>query len=98
MKVIINTRGSGKSKQLLETASKIKNAIILTQDKRAFEVKMKSYGYHNIEIIDYDDLKNDNYPFDAIIFVHNGDKLLSYLLNHYYGLELGGFTATMEEN
>lgn len=97
MKVIINSRGVGKSKQLLEAASAVPNSIILTQDKRAFEVKEKSYGYHNIPIIDYNDLKNDNYPVDATIFVHNGDKLLYYLMDKYYGLNLGGFTATMED-
>ena len=98
MKIIINTRGSGKAKQLLEAASKVENAVILTQDKRAFEVKMKSYGYYGIKVIDYNDLKEDNYPFDGIVFIHNGDKLLSYLLDNYYGLKLGGFTATMEKN
>ena len=97
MKVVINKRGSGKTKALLEAANNTPNAIFLTQDKRAFEVKAKSYGYHNINIIDYQDLKEDNYPVDAIVFVHNGDKLLYYLLDKYYNLNLGGFTATMED-
>ena len=96
MNVIIDGRGSGKAKKLLEAAEKTPRSIILAQDKRAFEVKAKSYGFHNVKIIDYNDLKNDNYPLDATVFVHNGDKLLYYLLDKFYGLTLSGFTATIE--
>ena len=97
MKVIIDKRGSGKIKQLLETANEIPNSIILTQDKRALKVKAHSYGYENLEIIDYQDLRNDNYPIGATVFVHNGDKTLYHLLDNYFGLNVGGFTATMED-
>lgn len=55
MKTII----CGKAQELLAFARK-KNATILTQDKRAFQVKAESYGYNDIAIIDYDDLQHDN--------------------------------------
>ena len=98
MKIIINTRGSGKSKQLLEIASKTENGVVLTQNKQGLQVKAKNYGFNNLKIIDYDDLEHDRFPLDAILFVHNGDKMLSFLLQHFYSVELGGFTATMEDN
>lgn len=96
MIAIINGRGSGKAKQLLTAAHEAGNSIVLTQDKRALQVKAHSYGFNDITIIDYEDLKNDNYPFGAKLFVHNGDKLLQYLLDTYYGLNLVSFTATTE--
>ena len=96
MITIIDGRETGKTKKLLETA-KEKDAIILTQDKRAFEVKAKSYGYSNITILDYEDLENDNYDLNRPLMIHNGDKLLYYLMDRYYGLSVVGFTATQED-
>ena len=95
MFTIIDVRGSGKTKKLLEVARE-KHAIILTQDKRAFRVKAKSYGYENIKIIDYEDLENDDYDIDEPILIHNADKVLDYLFDRYYGLKPIGFSATLE--
>jgi hypothetical protein len=95
MITIINERGTGKAQQLLETARK-KNAIILTQDKRAFRVKAHSYGYDDISILDYEDLENDDYNLDSPILIHNADKVLDYLFDRYYGLKPIGFSATQE--
>lgn len=97
MFTIIRCRDSGKAKELLKTARKA-NAFIITQDKRSFQVKAHGYGYDDIEIVDYDDLKNDNYPLGAPAVIHNGDKMLSWLLNHFYNIELAGFTATLEDS
>ena len=97
MITIIQNRGTGKAKKLLETARE-KNATIITQDKRAFEVKAKSYGFSDVEILDYEDLEDDNYTIDKPVLVHNGDKFLEYLLDRYYGLDIVGFSATQEED
>ena len=97
MKTIIKGRGTGKAKELLEYCRKTPNSFILTQDKRAFQVKANSYGYSDILIIDYNDLKNDNYPLDGIAYVHNGDKVLYELLKNFYGIEVAGFSATEEQ-
>lgn len=96
MITIIQNRGTGKAKKLLETARE-KNATIITQDKRAFEVKAKSYGFSDVEILDYEDLEEDNYTIDKPVLVHNGDKFLEYLLDRYYGLNIIGFSATQED-
>ena len=96
MITIIQNRGTGKAKKLLETARE-KNATIITQDKRAFEVKAKSYGFSDVEILDYEDLEDDNYTIDKPVLVHNGDKFLEYLLDRYYGLNIVGFSATQED-
>lgn len=95
MITIIGTRGSGKSKQLLEQA-RANNAIILTKDKRGFEVKKKSYGYEDIDILDYEDLENDNYDLARPILIHNVEAVIDYLFDRYYGLKPIGFSATKE--
>ena len=96
MITIIQNRGTGKAKQLLEAAHK-NNATIITQDKRAFEVKAKSYGFSNVEILDYEDLENDDYTINKPVLIHNGDNFLEYLLDRYYGLKPIGFSATQED-
>ena len=96
MLTIIRDRDSGKAHQLLEAARKL-NCAILTQDKHAFEVKANSYGFEDVPIIDYDDLKNDNYDYGGNILIHNGDKVLQWLFDYFYGLEVKGFSATVSK-
>lgn len=96
MITVIGARGSGKAKQLLEQARE-NNAAILTKDKRGFEVKKKSYGYDDVEILDYDDLEADNYELYKPILIHNVEAILDYLFDRYYGLKPIGFSATKEE-
>ena len=97
MLTIIRDRDSGKARQLLEAARK-QNCAILTQDKNAFSVKAHSYGFDDIQIIDYDDLKNDNYEYGGNILIHNGDKVLGWLFDYFYGINVKGFSATAMEN
>ena len=96
MKIIIDGRGTGKAKQLLEAAAQTENSAILTQDKRALEVKANSYGIKDVKIFDYEDLENDEIGIYTNLYIHNADKFLVYILNRYYALKLGGFTATLE--
>ena len=96
MKVIIRTRDSGKAKELLEYANE-KGAAILTQNKRAFRVKADSLGFKDVEIIDYEDLRYDNYSLDTPIVIHNADKAIQFFADKYYGVSVIGFTATQEE-
>jgi len=96
MLTIIKERNSGKAKELLEIARK-NNAIIVTQDKRAFAVKAHSYGYDDVEVIDYEDLDNDDYSIERPALIHNGDKMLDWLMDRFYGLKVIGFSATKEK-
>lgn len=95
MITIIGARGSGKAKELLEQAH-ANNAIILTKDKRGFEVKAKAYGFNNIKILDYEDLENDDYNLTQPILIHNVEYYLDYMTDRYYGLKVIGFSATQE--
>ena len=97
MITIIRNRDSGKAKQLMEIARK-NNCAIITQDKAAFEVKAHSYGYDDIQIYDYNDLKDDTYSFGEHVLIHNGDKMLAWLLDYFYGIEVDGMSATCDEN
>ena len=95
MKTIIRSRDSGKAKELLTYAQE-NHATVLTQDKRALQVKADNYGLHDINIMDYEDLENDDYDICTPIVIHNADKFLTYVLDRYYGLNPIGFTATEE--
>lgn len=95
MITIIQNRGTGKAKKLLEIARE-NGAIIITQDKRAFEVKAKSYGFSDIEILDYEDLEDDNYTIDKPVLIHEVNHILPYLLDRYYGLKVIGYSGTLE--
>lgn len=90
---IIRDRDSGKAKELLAAAREL-NCSILTQDKKAFEVKAKGYGYPDVNIIDYEDLKNDNYEYGGDILIHNGDKVFEWIFDYFYGINVKGFSAT----
>ena len=70
MKVIIDGRGTGKAKQLLEAAAQTENSAILTQDKRALEVKANSYGIKDVKIFDYEDLENDEISIYTNLYIH----------------------------
>lgn len=96
MITIIQNRGTGKTKKLLEIANK-NNAAILTSDKRALKVKAQSYNLDDSLIYDYEDLENDIFPIGAPIYIHSIENLISYLMDRYYGVEIEGFTATSNE-
>ena len=96
MLTIIDERDSGKAEKLLAAARRY-NAFIITQNKRAFQVKAHNLGYDDITIVDYDDLQLDNYPIALPALVHNGDKMLRWLLNKYFLIEALGFSATKED-
>ncbi len=97
MLTIIRDRDSGKAKQLLEAARKA-NCAILTQDKHSFEVKARGYGFEDVPIIDYEDLKDDNYEYGGNILIHNGDKVLEWIFDYFYGINVLGFSATEVNN
>ena len=95
MLAIIRDRDSGKAHQLLEAARE-NNAFIITQDKRAFQVKAHGYGFDDVPIVDYQDMIGNEYPAQKFAMVHNGDKMLAWFLERF-GIELIGYTATVEE-
>lgn len=93
---IVGPRGSGKTTQLFEKAKEL-NAMILTTNSRALREKARAKGYKDLEIIGFGDLDNDNFSFRKTLLVDNGEYVLRGLLNKFYGLDMIGFTATMED-
>lgn len=96
MKAIIRNRDSGKAYELLEYASRVE-AIVLTSNKAALQVKANAYGFDNLTIIDYEDLENGNYYYGQPLVIHNSDKLLQKIFADKYGLWLIGYSATLED-
>lgn len=95
MKAIIRRRDSGKAAELLQFARE-NDAVVLTENKRAFEVKAKALGYGDVKIVEASDLLFDDYFGDKLV-VHNADKWLSTLFSSTYGMKMIGFSATEEE-
>lgn len=93
MKTVIRSRDSGKAKELLQYARDNK-AFVVSQNKRALQVKAKALGYDDVMIIDYEDLSNE--IFEGNIVIHNVDKWLKEIFYNTYGLNVIGFSATEE--
>lgn len=98
MKIIIQKRGTGKSKELMKAALDTPQGAILAYDKRAIKVKATNYGFDDLPIYDYSDLEKDNVPLDSKLFVLNGERFLQYLVDRYYNMEVLGFTATIDND
>lgn len=96
MKTIIRQRDSGKAKDLLQYASE-NNAIVVSGDKRAFKVKAESYGIDNVEIIDYNDLWEDNFDATRPLVIHNGDKMLKWMIDKFFNATVIGMSATVSK-
>lgn len=96
MKTIIRGRDSGKAKELLQYA-RDNNALVVTENKRAFQVKANSIGYKDVTIVDYEDLSNIDFSneFSSIV-IHNADKWLEEVFWNSYALKVIGFSATEE--
>lgn len=96
MKTIIRGRDSGKAKELLEYARE-NNALVVTENKRAFQVKANSLGYKDVTIVDYEDLSNTDFTneFSSIV-IHNADKWLEEVFANSFYLKVIGFSATEE--
>lgn len=92
MKVIARPVGTGKTKELLQYAAD-HNGQVLTTDKRALQVKAKSYGI-NVGIIDlYDYLYDDNYDHDKYLYIHKLEDVTQELLKE----QIAGFSIALEE-
>jgi len=96
MKTIIRGRDSGKAKELLQYARENK-ALVVTENKRAFQVKANSLGYEDITIVDYEDLSNIDFSNEfSFIIIHNVDKWLEEVFANSFALKVIGFSATEE--
>ena len=82
MKVL--TMPKGKTRYLLEYSSK-NQVPIITSNKHTLEIKAHEYGIDNAKILDYEDLDDDNFEIGECV-VHNGDEVLTWLLDRFYGL------------
>lgn len=94
---IIGPRGTGKTTKLFELARE-NNAMILTSNSRALREKAKSLEYRDLEIIGFGDLDNDNFSLGKDVMVDNAEIVLQKLLDHFYGINMTGFTANQENN
>lgn len=96
MKVIARPRGTGKTKELIETAAATEG-LILTTNKRALKKKAEAYGYPNVEIIELGDLIYGNYTEDKPLYVHKLEDVMSEYFYSDFDLRLEGYSIALEE-
>ena len=92
MKLIYGSRGTGKTRQLLEYAAESR-ATVLTKNARALRVKAQSYGI-SVDIVEADSL-TENTLFDKRVVIHNLDDYLEDYFNKHGSWIMG---ATMTED
>lgn len=104
---IIGSRGIGKTKALIELASK-NNGIIICQNATHMREKAKAYGYDNVKIISYRDVIDNINPhpvsyapelvikyydgIDCPCYIDNLDGFANFVLNN----KLTGYSLSME--
>lgn len=95
MNLIVDGRGTGKTKRLLEYAAD-NNVVVLTKDARALRVKAHGYGIANVEIYDVSsfDIEPELLKGKKVMF-HNLDRMLEGFCD-YYDCEFAGGTMTNE--
>lgn len=96
MKVIARPIGTGKTKELMETAIEA-DGTIFTNNKRALRVKADAYGFDSLNIIDWDDLMTGNFDPEKPVFVHKLEDVMEELLSSDYGVHLAGYSVAMGE-
>lgn len=92
-KLIVDGRGTGKTKQLLEYAA-ANNVVVLTQNAEALRVKARAYDLRNVEIYDVRsfDLEPQLLKGKKVVF-HNLDRMLEGFCGFYEcGFEGGTLT------
>ncbi len=92
MKLIYGSRGTGKTRQLLEYAAESR-ATVITKNARALRVKAQSYGI-SVDIVEADSL-TENTLFDKRVVIHNLDDYLEDYFNKRGSWIMG---ATMTED
>ena len=92
MKLIYGSRGTGKTRQLLEYAAESR-ATVITKNARALRVKAQSYGI-SVDIVEADSL-TENTLFDKRVVIHNLDDYLEDYFNKHGSWIMG---ATMTED
>ena len=89
---IIGARNTGKTKLLLEAATKVQGTV-LAENKEALKVKANAYGFYDVHIINYQDLIDGNYYFGEPFYIQKAELFLD-ALSKKYGLDLQGITFT----
>mgnify|MGYP003420840818 FL=1 len=88
---IINSKASGKTRQLMEIAKENK-AIFVCSNPRAMEAKAHAYGIVGIEFIDYFTFLDDKGKEPANYVVDEIEMLLHYMFG--MNRNLTGYTLT----
>ena len=92
---LIGGRNTGKTKLLLEAANKT-HGTVLAENKEALRVKANSYGFYDVNIINYQDLYDGNYYYGEPVYIQKAELFLETVARKF-GLELQGLTFTEDK-
>lgn len=91
---IIDDKCSGKTKKLIDAASKNKGIVVC---KNAYSTRAKSiaYGFHGAKYMSYDDAINNLNALDNLngLYIDELEDFVTYLLKG----KLSGYTLSKEE-
>ena len=73
MERIIRVRGTGKTKELMEQAY-LNNGIFVCQNARHMREKAVAYGFTHLNIMSYEEFRDNIQEYDAITFTLKGYK------------------------
>ena len=92
---IINKRGTGKTKRLLQLA-KANNATFVCRDAKSMKLKAHEYGLDGVDIIDYYDALMRGYkPDSSGVFIDELDGFLCSIFG--YGGQVKGYSISEDE-
>jgi len=89
---IFGTKGCGKTKQIINEASKAANGTIVCSNPDAIKYKIKQYGLRDIECISYEEfLQYHQHDHIRRFYIDEIDMLLEYL-----NPNINGYTCSIE--
>lgn len=89
---IIDGRGTGKTSQLMELASK-NHGVLVCSNKFAMTEKAKAYGFTGFDIISYEDYYNGNVINEKPVYVDELENLVKVFTNNH----INGYTLSNED-
>lgn len=96
MKIIARPQGTNKTRELLELANE-NHGLVLTTEPHALKVKAESYGFNDIEFVDWGGLLYNDYDSSRPLYIHKAGEVFKAYMKLDFDLDLEGFSITMEE-
>lgn len=89
---IIDKRGTGKTSRLMLLAQEA-HGIFVCANPQIMKEKAEKYGFHNFEIVSYQDFLKQNYEFNKMVFIDELELFVKSIGNNFHG-----YSISLENN